>query len=112
MRSLCVHWYLRYPLSYRNLEEMMAERGLAVDLWFPGNPDLVHTLGVELHPFCHPSFYVDGRSDSSAGFPSHSGRSSDGGARSSPSTQRFAALGEATQADRWGSILASNRFSR
>jgi transposase-like protein len=23
---LCVRWYLRYPLSYRNLEEMMAER--------------------------------------------------------------------------------------
>jgi len=28
---LCVRWYLRYPLSYRNLEEMMLERGLAVD---------------------------------------------------------------------------------
>jgi transposase-like protein len=28
---LCIRWYLRYPLSYRNLEEMMAERGLAVD---------------------------------------------------------------------------------
>ena len=28
---LCVRWYLRYPLSYRNLEEIMAERGLAVD---------------------------------------------------------------------------------
>ena len=28
---LCVRWYLRYPLSYRNLEEMMSERGLAVD---------------------------------------------------------------------------------
>ena len=28
---LCVRWYLRFPLSYRNLEEMMAERGLAVD---------------------------------------------------------------------------------
>ena len=25
---LCVRWYLRYPLSYRDLEEMMAERGL------------------------------------------------------------------------------------
>jgi transposase-like protein len=24
-------WYLRYPLSYRNLEEMMLERGLDVD---------------------------------------------------------------------------------
>ena len=28
---LCVRWYLRYPLSYRNIEEMMAERGLAID---------------------------------------------------------------------------------
>ena len=28
---LCLRWYLRYPLSYRNLEEMMAERGLKLD---------------------------------------------------------------------------------
>src|SRR3712207_2329939 len=28
---LCLRWYLRYPLSYRDLEEMMAERGLQVD---------------------------------------------------------------------------------
>src|SRR5436853_5323210 len=27
----CVRWYLRYSLSYRDLEEMMAERGLSVD---------------------------------------------------------------------------------
>ena len=27
---LNVRWYLRYPLSYRNLEEMMAERGLSL----------------------------------------------------------------------------------
>jgi transposase-like protein len=27
---LCVRWYLRYKLSYRDLVEMMAERGLAV----------------------------------------------------------------------------------
>jgi transposase, IS6 family len=26
---LCVRWYLKYPLSYRNLEEIMAERGLS-----------------------------------------------------------------------------------
>lgn len=31
MIVLCVRWYLRYPLSYRDLEEMMAERGLRVD---------------------------------------------------------------------------------
>jgi transposase-like protein len=28
---LCVRWYAAYPLSLRNLEEMMAERGVAVD---------------------------------------------------------------------------------
>ncbi|GHP00419.1 hypothetical protein KSF_104660 [Reticulibacter mediterranei] len=28
---LCVRWYLRYSLSYRDLEEMMRKRGLHVD---------------------------------------------------------------------------------
>ncbi len=28
---LCVRWYLTYNLSLRNLEEMMAERGISVD---------------------------------------------------------------------------------
>ena len=28
---LCVRWYLRYSLSYRDLKEMMAERGLSLD---------------------------------------------------------------------------------
>jgi len=28
---LCLRWYLRYSLSYRDLEEMMLERGLHVD---------------------------------------------------------------------------------
>ncbi len=28
---LCVRWYLRYRLSYRDLKEMMAERGLTLD---------------------------------------------------------------------------------
>ena len=28
---LCVRWYCRYSLSYRDLEEMMQERGLSVD---------------------------------------------------------------------------------
>jgi transposase, IS6 family len=29
--GLCMRRYLRYPLSYRNLQEMMAERGLKLD---------------------------------------------------------------------------------
>ncbi len=28
---LCVRWYCRYQLSYRDPEEMMRERGLSVD---------------------------------------------------------------------------------
>jgi len=28
---VCVRWYVAYPLSYRNLEEMMAERGVQVE---------------------------------------------------------------------------------
>ena len=28
---LCVRWYLRFSLSYLDLEELMAERGLSVD---------------------------------------------------------------------------------
>ena len=28
---VCVRWYASYPLSYRHLEEMMAERGVRVD---------------------------------------------------------------------------------
>ncbi len=28
---LCVRWYLHYSLSYRDREEMLAERGLLVD---------------------------------------------------------------------------------
>jgi transposase-like protein len=28
---LCVRWYCRYQLSYRDIEEMMSERGLRVD---------------------------------------------------------------------------------
>src|SRR5258706_936944 len=28
---LCVRWYLRYALSYRDLEEMMRERGRQID---------------------------------------------------------------------------------
>jgi transposase, IS6 family len=28
---LCVRWYLKYALSYRDLEEMMDERGVLID---------------------------------------------------------------------------------
>jgi hypothetical protein len=29
--SLALRWYLRYSLSYRDLEEILAERGVSVD---------------------------------------------------------------------------------
>jgi putative transposase len=38
---LCVRWYVAYSLSLRDLEEMMAERGLTVDqrhYWFKPPP--------------------------------------------------------------------------
>jgi transposase, IS6 family len=28
---LCVRWYLRYPLSYQHVTELVAERGVEVD---------------------------------------------------------------------------------
>jgi len=28
---VCVRWYAAYPLSFRHIEEMMAERGVLVD---------------------------------------------------------------------------------
>ena len=40
---LAVRWYLRYNLSYRDLEEILAERGIGVDhvtlyRWVPASP--------------------------------------------------------------------------
>jgi transposase-like protein len=40
----CVRWYVAYPLSLRNLEEMMAERGIAVD------HSTVHRWAIKLLP--------------------------------------------------------------
>jgi IS6 family transposase len=48
---LCVRWYLRFGLSYRNLEEMMAERNLHVDhvtIW-----RWVQRYAPELNRRCH-----------------------------------------------------------
>src|SRR5450432_4302902 len=64
---LCVRWYLRYALSYRDLEEMMRERGLHRDhttiyRW-------VQRSAPELEKWCRPhlktcndSWKVDGTS--------------------------------------------------
>jgi transposase, IS6 family len=46
----CVRWYLRYPLSYRHLEERMDERGLPVD--HPTIYRWVHRYAPELEKRC------------------------------------------------------------
>ena len=41
---VCVRWYAAYQLSLRHLEEMMAERGIAVD------HSTVHRWAVKMLP--------------------------------------------------------------
>ena len=67
---LCVRWYLRFGLSFRNLEEMMAERNLHVDhvtIW-----RWVQRYAPELNRRCRPELrttnaVVEGRRDVLAG---------------------------------------------
>jgi IS6 family transposase len=49
---LCVRWYLRYALSYRDLEEIMRERGLQVD--HPTIYRWVQHYAPELEKLCRP----------------------------------------------------------
>jgi transposase, IS6 family len=49
---LCVRWYLRYPLSHRDLEEMMAERGCTSIT--PRFTALVQHYAPELEKRCRP----------------------------------------------------------
>jgi putative transposase len=46
----CVRWYVAYPLSLRHLEEMMAERGIAVD------HSTVHRWAIKLLPVLDKAF--------------------------------------------------------
>jgi putative transposase len=46
----CVRWYVAYPLSLRHLEEMMAERGIAVD------HSTVHRWAIKLLPALEKAF--------------------------------------------------------
>ena len=57
---LCVRWYLRYPLSLRQLEEIMAERHLSVDhvtIW-----RWVQRYAPELNRRCRPELRNTNRS--------------------------------------------------
>jgi putative transposase len=46
----CVRWYVSYTLSLRNLEEMMAERGIDVD------HSTVHRWALKLLPVLEKAF--------------------------------------------------------
>src|SRR4029077_8461400 len=49
---LCVRWYLRYPLSYKHVAELVAERGAEVDascIW-----RWVQAYAPELNKRCRP----------------------------------------------------------
>ena len=49
---LCVGWYLRYPLAYEHVSELLAERGVAVDpscIW-----RWVQAYAPELNKRCRP----------------------------------------------------------
>jgi putative transposase len=47
---MCVRWYVAYGLSVRNLEEMMAERGVEVD------HSTVHRWAIKLLPILEKTF--------------------------------------------------------
>src|SRR4051812_22700541 len=57
---LCVRWCLRFGLSLRNLEELMAERNVSVDhvtIW-----RWVQRYAPELHQRCRPELRMTNRS--------------------------------------------------
>ena len=57
---LCVRWYLRFALSFRNLEEIMAERNLSVDhvtIW-----RWVQRYAPELNRRCRRELRITNRS--------------------------------------------------
>src|SRR5215472_9116549 len=49
---LCVRWYLRYPLAYQHVSELLAERGVAVDPSCVGR--WVQAYAPELNKRCRP----------------------------------------------------------
>ena len=57
---VCVRWYVAYPLSLRHLEEMMAERGVAVD------HSTIHRCSIKMLPvlaaICRPRKRTVGKS--------------------------------------------------
>jgi transposase, IS6 family len=61
---LCVRWYLRYALSYRDLEEIMLERGLHIDhttiyRWVQDNAPELEKRCLPHLKACNDSWKVD-----------------------------------------------------
>src|SRR6516164_9727836 len=57
---LCLRWYLRYPLAYEHVSELLAERGVEVDpscIW-----RWVQTYGPELNRRCRPHLKATNKS--------------------------------------------------
>ena len=57
---LCVRWYLRYPLAYEHVSELLAERGVEVDascIW-----RWVQAYGPELEKRCRPHLKATNKS--------------------------------------------------
>ncbi len=75
---LCVRWYCRYQLSYRDLEEMMREHGLSVDhvtifRWVQRYaPEINKRMRSHLKMSGTSYGYAWGRAGSKAGTPSPS----------------------------------------
>jgi transposase, IS6 family len=56
---LYVRWYLRYPLSYEHVTELVAERGVEVDasrIW-----RWVQAYAPELNNRCRPAYEAESR---------------------------------------------------
>jgi transposase, IS6 family len=57
---LCVRWYLRYPLAYEHVSEILAERGVEVDascIW-----RWVQAYAPELNKRCRPHLKLTNKS--------------------------------------------------
>jgi transposase-like protein len=58
---LAVRWYLRYPLAYEHVAEMLAERGLAVDascIWRGSKRMHRNSISAAGHIFGPPTSHI------------------------------------------------------
>src|SRR3546814_19235115 len=91
-----VRWYCRYPISYRDLEEMLAERGISADhttiyRWVQCyDPEMEKRLRWFWRRGFDPSWRLDDTYAKGRGKGSEGGRVGEGGVRScrSRGTQR------------------------